>query len=65
MLELEPDADFAAIRAAWRRLAKASHPDACPGDADAAERFRAVQAAWDVLRVAEEAREAARGTARP
>ncbi len=64
VLELEPDADFAAIRAAWRRLAKASHPDVRPGDAAAADRFRAIQAAWDVLRTAEEARAAA-GVGRP
>ncbi|MGI4732122.1 MAG: J domain-containing protein [Janthinobacterium lividum] len=56
VLELEADADFAAIRAAWRRLAKANHPDVRPDDAAAADRFRAIQAAWDVLRVAEEAR---------
>lgn len=54
-LGLEPDADFASIKSAWRRLAKANHPDSAPGD-EAAERFRAVQAAWDVLRTAEERR---------
>ncbi len=57
VLELEPDADFAEVRAAWRRLAKANHPDTNPNDAEAAARFQAVQAAYDVLRVAEEARE--------
>ena len=56
VLELEPDATFDDIRAAWRRLVKANHPDLRPGDAAAAERFRATQAAYDVLRAAEEAR---------
>ncbi|MFW2852370.1 J domain-containing protein [Sphingomonas sp. TX0543] len=56
VLELESDADFDAVRAAWRRLAKANHPDVRPGDTDAATRFQAIQAAYDVLRVAEEAR---------
>ena len=56
VLELEPDASFDDIRAAWRRLVKANHPDLKPGDTAAAERFRATQAAYDVLRAAEEAR---------
>ncbi len=56
VLELEADADFDAIRAAWRRLAKSNHPDVKPGDADAAARFQAIQAAYDVLRSAEDAR---------
>lgn len=56
VLGLEPDAGFDEVRAAWRRLAKEHHPDVRPGDADAAARFRAVQAAWDVLRAAEERR---------
>ncbi|WP_253201347.1 J domain-containing protein [Sphingomonas quercus] len=55
-LELEADADFEAIRAAWRRLAKVNHPDVRPGDPVAADRFRRIQAAWDVLRSAEERR---------
>jgi hypothetical protein len=56
VLELESDAAFADIKAAHRRLAKASHPDLKPGDADAAKTFQAVQAAYDVLRKAEERR---------
>jgi hypothetical protein len=58
VLELESDADFEDMKAAWRRLAKANHPDVKPGDPEAAERFRQVQAAWDVLRTAEERRPA-------
>jgi len=57
VLGLEVDADFDAVRIAWRRLAKESHPDVKPGDADAATRFQAVQAAYDVLRSAEERRQ--------
>ena len=59
LLEVEPDAEFEAIKAAWRRLAKANHPDVRPGDAEAAKRFQAIQAAYDVLRKAEERRAAA------
>ncbi|MEL7679519.1 J domain-containing protein, partial [Elizabethkingia meningoseptica] len=32
LLELEADADFDAVRVAWRRLAKSCHPDVRPGD---------------------------------
>ncbi len=57
VLELEADADFDAVRLAWRRLAKVHHPDVKPGDAEAAQKFQAIQAAYDVLRVAEERRQ--------
>lgn len=56
VLELEADASFDDAKIAWRRLAKANHPDIRPNDVEAADRFRAIQAAWDVLRAAEEAR---------
>ena len=56
VLELEVDADFEAVRGAWRRLAKVNHPDVKPGDAEAAQRFQAIQAAYDVLKAAEERR---------
>jgi len=55
-LELDTDADVAAVKAAYRRLAKANHPDVAPNDAAAARRFQAVQAAYEVLQRAEEAR---------
>ena len=58
VLELENDAGFDEIKLAWRRLAKANHPDTRPDDKEAAERFRLIQAAWDVLRQAEERRAA-------
>jgi hypothetical protein len=53
-LELDSDADFSAVKAAHRRLVKETHPDANPGDEDAAKRFKQVQAAYDVLKRAEE-----------
>jgi curved DNA-binding protein CbpA len=56
VLELESDADFEAVRQAWRRLAKENHPDVRPGDAEAAKRFQAGQAAYEVLRAAEDAK---------
>lgn len=56
LLGLESDADFEAVRKSWRALAKEHHPDVRPGDEDAAKRFQAIQAAYDVLRVAEERR---------
>lgn len=54
VLELDPDADFAAVKAAHRRLAKANHPDIAGNSPEAAKTFQAIQAAYDVLRRAEE-----------
>jgi DnaJ-class molecular chaperone len=54
LLEVDPDADFATIKAAHRRLAKSHHPDIAGNSAEAAVRFQAIQAAYDVLRRAEE-----------
>ncbi|MFL6733932.1 MAG: J domain-containing protein [Sphingomicrobium sp.] len=56
-LELETDADFNAIKSAYRRLAKENHPDLKQGDVEAAKRFQQVQAAYEVLRAAEERKE--------
>lgn len=56
VLELESDATMDDVRSAWRRLAKANHPDVKPGDEAAARRFREAQAAWEVLRAADERR---------
>jgi hypothetical protein len=56
ILGLEPDADYETVKRSWRTLAKENHPDVRPGDADAATRFQAVQAAYEVLRTAEERR---------
>jgi curved DNA-binding protein len=37
------------IARAWRRRARAEHPDSQPGDAAAVSRFRALAGAWHVL----------------
>jgi hypothetical protein len=55
-LGLEVDDDFDTIKIAWRRLAKSYHPDVRPGDAEAAKKFQRIQAAYEVLRAAEERR---------
>jgi DnaJ-class molecular chaperone len=39
----------AAIRAAYRKLAKRHHPDLNPGKPEAAERFKEISAAWEIL----------------
>ncbi|MBT0670885.1 J domain-containing protein [Novosphingobium profundi] len=56
-LGLDPDADFQAVRKAWRTKAKEVHPDVKPGDAEAAKAFQIYQLAYEVLRAAEERRE--------
>jgi len=57
VLELEADADFAAIKKAWREKAKTVHPDVKPGDKRAAAEFQKLQLAYEVLKAAEERRE--------
>lgn len=37
------------IKSAYRKLAKQYHPDRCPGDDEAAKKFREIQDAYDVL----------------
>ena len=39
----------AAIRAAYRKLAKRHHPDVNPGKPEAAERFKEISVAYDIL----------------
>jgi curved DNA-binding protein CbpA len=46
-LGIAPDADKREIRSAYRTLAKRYHPDA--GKGSSAERFRAVQTAYELL----------------
>ena len=41
--------DEATIRAAYRKLAKKFHPDVNPGKPEAAERFKAIASAYDLL----------------
>jgi hypothetical protein len=47
-LQVEPSADLEAIKAAYRRLARLNHPDLNPRP-EAAERMRAINAAYRVL----------------
>ena len=56
-LGLESDADFPAIKKAWREKAKTVHPDVKPNDAEAAQEFQKLQVAYEVLKAAEERRE--------
>jgi DnaJ-class molecular chaperone len=49
ILGLERTASEAAIKAAYRKLAKRHHPDLHPGDAKAAERFQELNNANDLL----------------
>src|SRR5579875_505869 len=49
VLGVARDADAAAIRAAYRKLAKQHHPDLNPGSKAAEDRFKAVAAAYDLL----------------
>jgi DnaJ-class molecular chaperone len=49
ILGLRRDADEAAIKSAYRKLAKRHHPDLHPGDAKAAERFQELNNANDLL----------------
>jgi hypothetical protein len=54
---LTPDAEFDAVKKAWRVKAKELHPDVKPGDAEAAKAFHAYSLAYEVLRAAEDRRE--------
>jgi curved DNA-binding protein CbpA len=49
LLGLTQDATLAAIKKAYRRLARQHHPDKNPGDPNAAERFRDLTEAYDTL----------------
>ena len=49
LLEALPDDDADGLRAAFRRAAKASHPDVNPGDPEAAKRFRRIVRANAIL----------------
>lgn len=50
ILGVAPTASEAEIKKAYRKLAKDNHPDLNPGDAGAAERFKAAAAAYDLLK---------------
>jgi DnaJ-class molecular chaperone len=49
ILGVERNATQAGIRAAYRKLAKRYHPDLNPGKSEAEERFKAINAAYDLL----------------
>lgn len=49
VLEVDPDASPDEIKAAFRRLAKATHPDHHPDDPTASDRFKEVAGAYDTL----------------
>ena len=49
ILGVERDSTEAAIRAAYRKLAKRHHPDLNPGKPEAEERFKAINAAYALL----------------
>ncbi len=49
VLGVERGADDAAIKKAYRQLAKKYHPDVNPGDKDAEEKFKEVNEAYSVL----------------
>jgi molecular chaperone DnaJ len=49
VLGVAKDASAADIKKAYRKLARANHPDSHPGDQAAEERFKAVAEAYDVV----------------
>jgi molecular chaperone DnaJ len=57
VLGLESGASDREIQRAYRRLAKANHPDANPGDTAAEERFKEISAAHEVLGDADKRKE--------
>jgi DnaJ domain len=50
LLGVRPDDDAESLKKAFRRAAKASHPDHHGGDPQAAARFRRISAAYEILR---------------
>lgn len=61
VLGVKRDATAEQIRSAYRKLAKASHPDLHPGDQAAAERFKEISAANELLADAEKRAQFDRG----
>jgi curved DNA-binding protein CbpA len=49
LLGVSPDATISQIKKAYRKLARQHHPDANPGDPDAAARFRDITGAYGTL----------------
>jgi len=50
ILGVRRDATEKEIRSAYRRLARQYHPDVNPGDRAAEEKFKAINAAYQVLK---------------
>jgi molecular chaperone DnaJ len=57
VLGVAKDADQAAIKKAYRKLAKENHPDSKPGDTAAEARFKEVAEAYDVIGDADKRKE--------
>ena len=57
VLGVSKDADDAAIKKAYRALAKKYHPDMNPGDAEAEKKFKEASEAYAVLSDAEKRRQ--------
>jgi molecular chaperone DnaJ len=53
VLGVDKSADASEIKKAYRKLARANHPDSHPGDKVAEERFKAIAEAYDVVGDAE------------
>ena len=53
ILGVQKNATPAAIKSAFRRLAKKLHPDLNPGNREAEQKFKAITAAYDLLSDAE------------
>ena len=49
VLGVSKSASEAELRKAYKKLSRENHPDSKPGDAAASEKFKQVQAAWEVL----------------
>jgi len=49
VLGVERSAGDEELKKAFRRLAMKNHPDRCPGDPEAAERFKEAKEAWEIL----------------
>src|SRR4051794_41985272 len=57
VLGVAKDASAAEIKKAYRKLARANHPDSKPGDKAAEERFKQIAEAYDVVGDAEKRKE--------